>query len=441
MSGRVCDSLRSLWTIKLAHASVIMLGSVVFGYTMGFGLPAVSKEGCGMRVLRPGSETFWQWFSTLTSLTAVLGPIIAAFLLNRIGRRTLFFANSVFSVIIWLLFLAVNKNSIAFSIVLRGFNGISIGIFSALAPLYLVEISPKESTGFFGSLNQLGIAIGFFLCYIISSARITWQALAGIGAIFPGLGAFLIWLVPESPAVNCDQLEYPSELRPSLTSRTSLWKLFVGTLLMLFQQTTGVNMILLFLVNATESKVVVPGATCTLDKELMYSAFASLAQVVACLFGALLIEHLGRRFVWTLSLLAISVTDAAYAATFLADEKAAQNVRLIMIFVFLLAYGLGAGPVPWFLMPEQFETPLRAYAMSIIACVNWIFAFALIYVWEQIEGYGSWVFPVFAALSLGGAIFGYFYAPNTQEAARKVQELVSPEELYQELGMDGRARQ
>jgi hypothetical protein len=311
-------------------------------------------------------------------------------------------------------------------------------------------MSPKESTGFFGTLNQLGIACGFFLVYIIASSKLSWRGLAGIGAVFPGAAAFLICLVPESPAVAADPLaEFPSELRPSLGSRSSLWKLFVGTLLMIFQQTTGANLILMYLIDATKSPIPPPGTSCTLDKELTFSALASLAQVVACVLGALLIERVGRRFVWTVSLLAISVTDAAYAATSWVDEATADSGRLVMIFVFLLAYGVGAGPVPWFLMPEQFELPLRAYAMAIIACVSWAISFAFIYVWQEIGGHAKWVFPAFAALSLGGAVFGYFYAPNTQEAARKGQELVKPEELYQELvrpeeahqlGMDGTNR-
>jgi MFS family permease len=168
----------------------------------------------------------------------------------------------------------------------------------------------------------------------------------------------------------------------------------------------------------------------------MLSALASLAQVVACVIGALLIEHLGRRFIWTLSLLAIAVTDAAYATTFLISSKAAQSGRLAIIFLFLLSYGLGAGPIPWFLMPEQFERPIRAYAMSVIACVNWAIAFGLIFLWEKIREYAEYVFPGFAALSLGGAVFGYCYAMNPEAAARKGQEIVKQDELYQELGVD-----
>jgi MFS family permease len=436
MSGHFCDSLRGLCTAKLLYAAVIILGSVDFGYTMGFSFPVISKAGCGMRNLRDESETFWHWATSVTSLAALFGPVLCAYLLTRIGRRTLFFLNSVVSAVVWLLFFGVTPRSVPFAIVIRAFSGVCIGVFSALCPLFLVEISPKESTGFFGSLHQFGIACGFFLVYIIASTKVSWQALAGIGAVFPGIAALLACAVPESPAADAEP-DLPPELRPSLSSRSSLWKLFVGTLLMIFQQGTGANMILMYLVDATESHIPPPGTTCTLDKELTFSAFASLAQVVGCILGALLIEQVGRRFVWTVSLLGISVTDAAYAATFLADGAASNDVRLVMIFVFLLAYGLGAGPVPWFLMPEQFESPLRAYAMSIIACVNWAIAFALIYVWEEIGDQARWAFPVFAALSLGGAIFGYFYAPNTQEAARKGQELVRPEELYQELGVDG----
>jgi hypothetical protein len=40
-SETLCESWRRLFNVTLAHAAVVMLGGVSFGYTMGFSLPAV----------------------------------------------------------------------------------------------------------------------------------------------------------------------------------------------------------------------------------------------------------------------------------------------------------------------------------------------------------------------------------------------------------------
>jgi hypothetical protein len=72
--------------------------------------------------------------------------------------------------------------------------------FIVLCPLYFVEVSPRESTGFFGTINQFGIAVGFFICSVVPATELPWNGVAAIGAIFPFIGIFRIWTVPESPA-------------------------------------------------------------------------------------------------------------------------------------------------------------------------------------------------------------------------------------------------
>jgi MFS family permease len=401
-----------------------MMGAIDFGYTMGFSLPAVSD----MKSYQHWTHSIEEWFTSSTSLAAIIGPVLTAILLNYIGRRTFFFANAVYGTIVWLLFLAVHDNNLWLSIVLRALSGVSIGAFSALVPLYLVELSPRESTGFFGTLNQLGIAIGFFLVYIIGTSKLAWHGLAGIGASITGLLSVLIWFVPESPALTEQLPDVDEQIRPSLISNTSLWELFVCSLLMLFQQTTGVNMILVYRLNLHTSAD--PN-----DIAILFSALASLAQVVACILGAFWIERKGRRIIWVISLLGVAITDGVYSLSRASSTGSVKPfptpVVILLIGLFLLAYGLGAGPIPWFFVPERFPTPIRSYAMAIIACLNWFFAWGLINLRAKYdEALSGWeAFLVFAILSLIGALFGYFQVKNPDESARPHQQLHPVEEI------------
>jgi hypothetical protein len=107
-------------------------------------------------------------------------------------------------------------------------------------------------------------------------------------------------------------------------------------------------------------------------------------------------------------------------------------IRVAVVYLFLFAYGLGAGPIPWFFVPERFQAPIRAKAMSVIATVNWIFAFSLIKVCSRFpEQLTEWqAFVAFSAASIGGAIFGYYLIKNPDLQARKRQALHSLDELY-----------
>jgi hypothetical protein len=154
------------------------------------------------------------------------------------------------------------------------------------------------------------------------------------------------------------------------------------------------------------------------------------------MIGALWIERIGRRIVWVISLLGVAITDGVYALSRASSTGSIhpfpKAVVIVVIGLFLLAYGLGAGPIPWFFVPERFPTPIRSYAMSIIACVNWFFAWGLIILRARYdEALSGWVaFLVFALLSLTGALFGFFYVKNPETAARAHQQLHSPEEIF-----------
>lgn len=162
-----------------------------------------------------------------------------------------------------------------------------------------------------------------------------------------------------------------------------------------------------------------------------FSVLASFAQVVAAIGGVFLIETLGRRMVWTLSLAGITVIDFVY--TLLLDREKTDDVpwwQLIAIFLFLFMFGFGAGPIPWFSGAELFPSSLTPLAMSIIAAVNWLFAGIVLQIrapWAQkisVKITSSPVtFVIFGVLSLVGAVVGFCYVKNPGPSVKKAQVL------------------
>lgn len=66
------------------------------------------------------------------------------------------FVISIFSLVSWLLNCLTKINNYA-GWFTRALLGASIGSFSAICAMYLVEIAPENYSGFYGSLNQLTI--------------------------------------------------------------------------------------------------------------------------------------------------------------------------------------------------------------------------------------------------------------------------------------------
>jgi MFS family permease len=403
-----------------------MLAALNFGYNVGFGTPAAHA----MKIDQVSVENHtFQWFRTVYYLSAIPGAFSAPGVLYFCGRRT---ATSIYTgagAVMWLLFYGFQgcpygdcPSSYAYAVAIRALCGFIVGGTSVIIPMYLVEIGPPESTGFFGTLNQIAISFGIVFCSLVALKE-SWELMVGIGAGICVFCAGLIWLIPESPAVaEVNPTMIVGADNETILAKKWLWPLVVILLMSFFQQSTGINPLLSVIDKLVgsddrQSKVAQIGAT--------------VAQVVGNFIGAFLTEYLGRRAVWVISLAGITVAVLVYAALvgsgYLKDDNTSNVAGLVVIFVYLLAFGLGAGPIPWFLAPEVFPVRIRALAQAFMAVSNWIFAWLsmlLAYIMRQNVVAGEYVkqaapYIVFAVLSAGGTLFGLFYIKNPEIQARE----------------------
>jgi MFS family permease len=104
------------------------------------------------------------------------------------------------------------KDANTFAIISRALLGFTMGSFSALMPMYGVELAPPPLTGIVGTFPQIFIASGVSLCYLVgwivqhyNDNQQALYCLVGVGAGIDGLLAVLIWLIPESPAIIQEQ--------------------------------------------------------------------------------------------------------------------------------------------------------------------------------------------------------------------------------------------
>jgi SP family facilitated glucose transporter-like MFS transporter 8 len=299
--------------------------------------------------------------------------------------------------------------------------------------MYIVEIAPPDLTGFFGTLAQLAVASGFVVIYLVSS-WVTWRMTAVICAIIDGALSLLVWIVPESPAVVQETTISLQTTEPEETvfSGVYLCPLCVTIGFMFFQQLSGINAILTNLTDLfTEAGI---------DLDTGYaSAIAAVAQVIACLAAGFIIEKLGRKVVWVASFGLITFTDFLYGLSEVPKFKDNHTFPtwfpILIIFLNLLGFGLGAGPIPWFIVSEMFPASVRATAVSISSTSNWIIAFAVLQVFPEMrKGLGLWgCFILFAAVSLVATIFGIFYVKNPEAAEEKLQQQRSSGSMYEDV--------
>lgn len=136
---------------------------------------------------------------------SVVGALVAGPVSNKIGRRDAIF----FACLCWLLGTALQTacNGIAMLIVGRLVNGICVGITSSQVPIYLAEISCKETRGSIIGIQQWAIEWGIFIMYFVgygcsfiestpnASFRTAW-AIQFVPCVFLMIG---IPFLPRSP--------------------------------------------------------------------------------------------------------------------------------------------------------------------------------------------------------------------------------------------------
>lgn len=117
----------------------------------------------------------------------------------------------------------------------------------------------------------------------------------------------------------------------------------------------------------------------------------------------------------TLMLIALGV----YFFLFDLEDFSVENLvwlPLTSLCIFLVAFSIGYGPVPWLMLSEIYSKEYNAIASPISAAFNWMLAFAITSTFGYLTsaiGTGP-TFWLFAGLSFIGIFFNIFVVIETK---------------------------
>jgi MFS transporter, SP family, galactose:H+ symporter len=138
---------------------------------------------------------------TSTALAgAACGAAVAGRLADRFGRRPLLLVTAV----VFVLGAIASAWAVSLAMLLFGrvLVGVGIGGASMLTPLYLAEIAPARERGALVSLNQLAVASGILVSYLIGyalAAEGAWRWMLGLGGVPGVILAVGMFFLPETP--------------------------------------------------------------------------------------------------------------------------------------------------------------------------------------------------------------------------------------------------
>ena len=315
-------------------------------------------------------------------LGGFFGGLLAGKLIDLWGRRSTLMMVCVPLIIGWLLI--AYANGVAMLLVGRFVTGFCAGILTLSAPVYIAETSTPKARGFLGSGFQLSITCGVLTVYVVGT-YLPWSYLAAVCAYFPLVQLLILCFMPETPTwlIKTNQIQQATEavfflygndhnlLALSLTrdnmdadgprsnviidafTKTKYrYPIIICLAVMFFQQFSGINAIMFYTVSIFDA------AKSSVNSNLA-TIIVGIVQMLVTLLACFLMDKMGRRLLLLVSALSMAVAMSIMSVYyFLLDSRgAAFNddfgwIPLVAILLFIVAFSIGYGPIPWLLMSE-----------------------------------------------------------------------------------------
>ena len=348
----------------------------------------------------------------------VVASLVGGFLADRFGRvRSIRFAG--LCALLGTPLLCLPASLFALSVFGRFVQGLGLGLFSVLLPLYIAETQPGSSRGKATALyqfsNSLGGIVASLSCLALAawvsspqmeelSPRVLWRV--DVLFVLPVLIAFSAgsfrlspWAVPANAPVDAGPV----------TARTKS-ALVLSVVILALTSATGIGSVMHYSVTVM-SRAGLPGAQANAADAVM-----RVAGLLAALLSAAFIDRRGRIFVLKtgtfgafLSMLSLACLFAAGGPDAAGTVPACGTERggiaaAALLCAFAGFFSFGPGVCVWVVAAEMLPAPVRAKGMSFALLGNQLVTMAIASVFLPAAsrfGYAS----IFFAFALASAAY------------------------------------
>lgn len=412
-------------------AAICSVGAVTaaFGLLFGFSTAIIAgvldsiSAGFGLSTLQA------EFTVAILVASCFVGAASAGRVSARIGRRpSLALAFALASVGYAIVMLDGRFELLLFARVLIG---LAVGLSSMVTPMFAGEAAPVRYRGAVVSVFQLAITLGMLSAYAapLLLGPENWRIVIGSGLVVTALCFLTLLAVPESPywlatrgrgaeaahAAERLGIEVP---RPAplaeagaggrLLSGGTLAVLILCSSLFVLQNLSGIDGVLYYAPRIF-TELGLPAGTAALLATVGLGAVNVTATVVALLY----VDKLGRR--WLLNV-GCSFMVLGLGTAVAADVFGSPMLGLFGLGVFIAAFAISLGPLPYVLMSELFPAAVREKGIAVASATSWLFnALVAASFLSGVESIGlSGVLAIFATACALALAIGLRYVPETR---------------------------
>ena len=457
---------------------VAVLGGLLFGYDTA----VISGAEKGLEAFFMNATDFeytdlWHGFTSASALIGcIIGSAFSGLLSTNLGRKKsliiaglLFFVSALGSMEPEFLFFNHGEPSLSLLVmfnVYRIIGGIGVGLASAICPVYIGEVAPKQIRGMLVSWNQFAIIFGQLVVYFVNffilgehlqplveemgkglaainpAAQWTvttgWRYMFGSEAVPAGLFALLICFVPETPrylvSIGQDQkalailskingehraVKILEDIKSTLVVKTEplltygALCIFVGIMLSVFQQAVGINAVLYYAPRIF--------GDIGMQSPMVITVIMGIVNILFTLVAIFTVEKWGRKPLLIWGSIGMAIGAIGVALTF--GHKGLEFGTSLSLLVYSASFMFSWGPITWVLIAEIFPNTIRGAAVAIAVAFQWIFNFIVsssfvpMFNMHLTEGddFGHWfTYGLYGAICLLAALFVWKLVPETK---------------------------
>ena len=428
--------------------AVAALGGLLFGYDW---------------VVIGGAKPFYELYFAISDSplmqgvamsTALVGCLIGAMVAgtaaDKYGRKPLLMLSAVFfsvSAIATGLF-----NDFTLFNIARFIGGVGIGVASALAPMYIAEVSPAEIRGRMVSLNQMTIVLGILSAQIVNMllAKDTslaesqawnvewgWRWMFWAETLPAVLFLLMTFLIPESPVFLRIRNEENERIRNEENKKigkeenekirkgeAGLSELFqnkygkvllLGLVIAVFQQWCGTNVIFNY------AQEIFTGAGYDVDAMFIDIVITGIANVLFTFVALYTIEKWGRRTLILIGAGGLGLIYLTLGTCYFFEVKGVMMVVLVVAAI--STYAMTLGPVTWTLLAEIFPHRVRGIAMATCTFALWVGCCTLTFSFPSMNAAlgSSGTFWIYSSICICAFVFLLRNCPETK--GKSLEEL------------------
>ena len=380
----------------------------------------------------------------------LVGAMVAGSAADKFGRKPLLMLSAVLftvSAVATGLF-----NDFTLFNIARFIGGVGIGVASALAPMYIAEVSPAEIRGRMVSLNQMTIVLGILAAQIVNMllARETtvpesqawnvawgWRWMFWAETVPAGLFLLMSFFIPESPVylkmrderlkMRDERYDYSQDEKmpgmptnhvshfSSLISLKYRRVLLLGLVIAVFQQWCGTNVIFNY------AQEIFVGAGFNVDGMFINIVITGVANVLFTFVALYTIEKWGRRTLILIGAGGLGLIYLTLGTCYFLEVKGVMMVVLVVAAISV--YAMTLGPVTWTLLAEIFPNHIRGIAMATCTFALWVGCCTLTFSFPSMNASlgSSGTFWIYSVICCCAFVFLFRRCPETK--GKSLEEL------------------